>query len=212
MTEPDSASVYRPVPSRLDLPAVDREILAYWRANDTFAKSLALTAGGEPWTFYEGPPTANGAPGAHHIEARVFKDVFPRFRTMQGRYVERRAGWDCHGLPVELAVEKELGFAGKGDIERYGIAEFNARCRESVLRHVDDFSELTERMGYWVDTDAAYRTMDPGYVDSVWWALAQIFERGLLVEDHRVTPYCPRCGTGLSDHELAQGYETVVDR
>ena len=211
MTEPDSASVYRPVPSRLDLPAVDREILAYWRANDTFAKSLALTAGGEPWTFYEGPPTANGAPGAHHIEARVFKDVFPRFRTMRGRYVERRAGWDCHGLPVELAVEKELGFAGKGDIERYGIAEFNARCRESVLRHVDDFSELTERMGYWVDTDAAYRTMDPGYVDSVWWALAQIFERGLLVEDHRVTPYCPRCGTGLSDHELAQGYETVVD-
>ncbi|MDQ3350990.1 MAG: isoleucine--tRNA ligase [Actinomycetota bacterium] len=211
MTEPDSASVYRPVPSQLDLPAVDREILAYWRANDTFAKSLALTAGGEPWTFYEGPPTANGAPGAHHIEARVFKDVFPRFRTMQGRYVERRAGWDCHGLPVELAVETELGFAGKGDIERYGIAEFNARCRESVLRHVDDFSELTERMGYWVDMDAAYRTMDPDYVDSVWWALAQIYERGLLVEDHRVTPYCPRCGTGLSDHELAQGYETVVD-
>ena len=172
---------------------------------------MARNAGAEPWTFYEGPPTANGRPGTHHVEARVFKDVFPRFRTMQGYHVDRKAGWDCHGLPVEIAVEKELGFSGKGDIEAYGIAEFNARCRESVQRHVDVFEQMTDRMGYWVDMREPYRTMDPEYVESVWWALKQIFDKGLLVEDYRVAPYCPRCGTGLSDHELAQGYETVVD-
>ena len=163
------------------------------------------------WVFYEGPPTANGTPGTHHIEARVFKDVFPRYRTMKGYRVPRKAGWDCHGLPVELAVEKELGFTGKKDIEEYGVAEFNAKCRESVLRHVDEFEQMTERMGYWVDTDQAYWTMNPEYIDSLWWALQQIHQRGLLVQDHRVAPYCPRCGTGLSDHELAQGYEDVVD-
>ena len=141
----------------------------------------------------------------------MFKDVFPRFKTMQGYHVERKAGWDCHGLPVELAVEKELGFSGKQDIEEYGVAEFNARCRESVQRHVGAFEEMTERMGYWVDLTEAYRTMDPSYVESVWWALKQIHGKGLLVEDYRVAPYCPRCGTGLSDHELAQGYETVTD-
>ena len=202
---------YRPVPPQIDLPAVDREILEFWADNDTFTKSWQQTADGEPWTFYEGPPTANGNPGTHHVEARVFKDVFPRFRTMQGRRVDRKAGWDCHGLPVELAVEKELGFSGKGDIEAYGIEAFNARCRESVQRHVGAFAEMTTRMGYWVNLDDAYWTMSPDYVQSVWWALQQIFDKGLLVEDHRVAPYCPRCGTGLSDHELAQGYETVTD-
>lgn len=130
---------------------------------------------------------------------------------MRGYHVARKAGWDCHGLPVELAVEKELGFSGKKDIEAYGIAEFNAKCRESVTRHTDAFSDLTTRMGYWVDLDDAYRTMNPEYVDSVWWSLKEIFNKGLLVQDHRVAPWCPRCGTGLSDHELAQGYETVVD-
>ena len=204
-------SRYTPVPPQVDLPAMEREILAFWRDNDTFARSLALTERGEPWTFYEGPPTANGMPGVHHVEARVFKDVFPRFKTMQGRYVVRKAGWDCHGLPVEIAVEKELGFSGKPDIEAYGVAEFNARCRESVLRHVGEFEAMTERMGYWVDMSDPYRTMDPEYVQSVWWSLKQVFDAGLLSEDYRVAPYCPRCGTGLSDHELAQGYETVVD-
>ncbi len=209
----DSASrpLYRPVPAMLDLPAMEREILAFWAANDTFAASLERTATGKPWTFYEGPPTANGMPGTHHIEARVFKDVFPRFKTMQGYHVDRKAGWDCHGLPVELAVEKELGFNGKPDIEAYGVEAFNARCRESVTRHVDEFTELTERMGYWVNFDDAYWTMDPAYVESVWWALKQIHSKGLLVEDYRVAPYCPRCGTTLSDHELAQGYEDVTD-
>jgi isoleucyl-tRNA synthetase len=202
---------YRPVPPQVDLPALERDVLALWEQQQTFAESVALTRDGEPWTFYEGPPTANGMPGTHHVEARVFKDVFPRFQTMRGRYVARKGGWDCHGLPVELAVEKELGFSGKGDIEAFGVAEFNARCRESVLRHVDAFEQMTTRMGYWVDTADPYRTMDSSYVESVWWALKQIHGKGLLVEDYRVAPYCPRCGTGLSDHELAQGYETVTD-
>ena len=204
-------SEYTPVPPQVDLPRMEREILAFWDEHDTFRKSLERTEGAAPWTFYEGPPTANGLPGTHHVEARVFKDVFPRFRTMQGYRVDRKAGWDCHGLPVELAVEKELGFNGKKDIEAYGVAEFNAKCRESVLRNVDLFQAMTERMGYWVDMDHPYTTMSSSYVESVWWALQQIHEAGLLVEDHRVAPYCPRCGTGLSDHELAQGYETVTD-
>lgn len=203
--------MYKAVPAQIDLPALEHEILSMWDAESVFAASVAARAGGPLWTFYEGPPTANGTPGAHHVEARVFKDVFPRYRTMKGYQVPRQAGWDCHGLPVELAVEKELGFTGKGDIEAYGVAEFNARCRESVLRHVGEFAEMTRRMGYWVDMDRAYWTMDPQYVQSVWWSLKQIFNKGLLVQDHRVAPYCPRCGTGLSDHELAQGYETVVD-
>ncbi|MGN6782834.1 MAG: isoleucine--tRNA ligase [Marmoricola sp.] len=202
---------YRPVPPQVDLPALEHGVLALWAERGTFARSLAQTADGEPWTFYEGPPTANGMPGTHHVEARVFKDVFPRFWTMRGRHVIRKAGWDCHGLPVELAVEKELGFSGKADIEAYGIAAFNDKCRESVQRHVDAFEEMTVRMGYWVDLSDPYRTMDPSYVQSVWWALKQIHSAGLLVEDYRVAPYCPRCGTGLSDHELAQGYETVTD-
>ena len=203
--------MYRPVPPQLDLRSMDYQILDFWRENDVFATSLAATEGRPMWVFNEGPPTANGKPGTHHVEARVFKDVFPRYRTMKGYHVPRKAGWDCHGLPVELAVEKVLGFSGKKDIEAYGIAEFNQKCRDSVLRHVDEFAALTERMGYWVDMNDAYWTMDPAYVESVWWSLAQIFKKGLLVQDHRVTPYCPRCGTGLSDHELAQGYETVVD-
>ncbi|MFE3649830.1 isoleucine--tRNA ligase [Streptomyces sp. NPDC059152] len=202
---------YRPVPAQVDLPALEHAVLDFWQERKVFARTLQQSEGRPEWVFYEGPPTANGMPGAHHIEARVFKDVFPRFRTMQGYHVDRKAGWDCHGLPVELAVEKELGFNGKKDIEAYGIAEFNAKCRESVTRHTDAFAELTTRMGYWTDLDAPYRTMDPDYIESVWWSLKEIFSKGLLVQDHRVAPWCPRCGTGLSDHELAQGYETVVD-
>ncbi|MFT9479188.1 isoleucine--tRNA ligase [Streptomyces sp. Mo3] len=202
---------YRQVPAQVDLPALEHAVLDFWRENKIFARSLEQSEGRPEWVFYEGPPTANGMPGAHHIEARVFKDVFPRFRTMRGYHVDRKAGWDCHGLPVELAVEKELGFNGKKDIEAYGIAEFNAKCRESVTRHTDAFAELTTRMGYWTDLDGAYWTMNPGYIESVWWSLKEIFNKGLLVQDHRVAPWCPRCGTGLSDHELAQGYETVVD-
>jgi isoleucyl-tRNA synthetase len=204
-------SPYEPLAPQIDLPKVEAEILSFWQTQDIFHESVKQRAGGAAWTFYEGPPTANGMPGTHHIEARVFKDVFPRYHTMKGKHVIRKAGWDCHGLPVEIAVEKELGFSGKGDIERYGIAAFNAKCRESVQRHVSAFTEMTERMGFWVDFDQAYWTMSDEYIESVWWSLAQIFNNGLLVQDHRVAPYCPRCGTGLSDHELAQGYETVTD-
>ncbi len=201
----------RPVPAQIDLPAMERSILDFWREHAIFEASTAARQNGQPWTFYEGPPTANGMPGTHHIEARVFKDVFPRYQTMKGKYVTRKAGWDCHGLPVEIAVEKELGFSGKGDIEKYGIAAFNDKCRDSVTRHVDAFTTMTNRMGFWVDFDQAYWTMAPEYVESVWWSLKEIWKKGLLVQDHRVAPYCPRCGTGLSDHELAQGYETVTD-
>ena len=211
MTDQSPNRTYRALPTQVDLPAMERDILAFWNSTRIFDKSIAARSGAQPWTFYEGPPTANGLPGTHHIEARVFKDVFPRFHTMKGRYVPRRAGWDCHGLPVELAVEKELGFTGKQDIEKYGVAAFNQKCRESVLRHVDAFTEMTERMGFWVDFDQAYWTMSSEYVESVWWSLAQIWKKGLLVQDHRVAPYCPRCGTGLSDHELAQGYENISD-
>ncbi|MEY3430324.1 MAG: hypothetical protein RJB30_256 [Actinomycetota bacterium] len=204
-------SPFRPLAPQIDLPKVEKEILSFWQTQDVFHESVRQRSGGESWTFYEGPPTANGMPGTHHIEARVFKDVFPRYHTMKGKHVIRKAGWDCHGLPVEIAVEKELGFSGKGDIEKYGIAAFNEKCRESVQRHVGAFTAMTERMGFWVDFDEAYWTMSDEYIESVWWSLAEIFNKGLLVQDHRVAPYCPRCGTGLSDHELAQGYETVTD-
>ena len=203
--------LFKSLPPQIDLPATEHQILAFWEANQIFSKSVSARDGAPRWTFYEGPPTANGSPGTHHIEARVFKDLFPRYQTMKGKQVIRKAGWDCHGLPVEIAVEKELGFAGKGDIEKYGIAAFNEKCRDSVQRHVDEFTSMTRRMGFWVDFDEAYWTMSPEYVESVWWSLQQIWKKGLLVQDHRVAPYCPRCGTGLSDHELAQGYETVTD-
>lgn len=200
-----------PLPHQVNLPEVDHEVLELWRERNIFERSVHQRDGAKPWVFYEGPPTANGQPGVHHVEARVFKDLYPRYRTMKGYSVPRRAGWDCHGLPVEIAVEKELGFNGKPDIERYGIEAFNAKCRESVQRHVGAFSELTHRMGYWTNLEDAYWTMNPEYIDSVWWSLKQIYDKGLLVKDHRITPYCPRCGTGLSDHEVSQGYETVTD-
>ena len=206
-----STGSFKALAPAIDLPATEHEILRFWEENSIFAKTIAAREGAPRWTFYEGPPTANGKPGTHHIEARVFKDLFPRYQTMKGNQVIRKAGWDCHGLPVEIAVEKELGFSGKGDIEKFGIAAFNEKCRESVQRHVGEFSDMTLRMGFWVDFDEAYWTMSPEYVESVWWSLQQIFKKGLLVQDHRVAPYCPRCGTGLSDHELAQGYETVQD-
>jgi isoleucyl-tRNA synthetase len=222
--EPGSGTSHPPVagfqrrhfpalPAVVDLPAIEHEVLARWRDGNVFQRSLDQSAAGPLWTFYEGPPTANGMPGVHHVEARVFKDAFPRFKTMQGFHVPRRAGWDCHGLPVEVAVEKELGLASKKNIEAYGIREFNEKCRESVLRHVDAFESMTERMGYWVDTASAYRTMDASYIESVWWSLKVIFDKGLLVKDFRISPYCPRCGTPLSDHELGQPdvYQVVTD-
>jgi isoleucyl-tRNA synthetase len=190
---------------------MERRVLEFWRERRIFARSLQERAGAEPYVFYEGPPTANGRPGSHHVLSRVFKDVFPRFQTMRGRHVERKGGWDCHGLPVELEVERQLGISGKPEIEAYGIAEFNRRCRESVTTYLDEWERLTERIGFWLDTDAAYRTMDTDYIESVWWSLAELFERGMVYESDKVVPYCPRCGTALSSHEVAQGYGEVTD-
>jgi isoleucyl-tRNA synthetase len=205
----------RAVDPKQDLPAMELHVLERWRERDVFAQSLALREGAEPWVFYEGPPTANGPPGSHHVLSRVFKDVYPRYQTMRGKLVQRKGGWDCHGLPVEIAVERKLGITSKAEIEDpdvIGIEKFNAECRESVFAYLQEWNRLTERIGFWIDLDDAYRTLDETYIESVWWALAEIDRRGLLYEGHKVVPYCYRCGTALSSHEVALGYEDVVDR
>jgi len=197
--------VFRPVSAELDFVAIEESELARWQAHNIFARTMAQREGSHPWIFYEGPPTANGMPGLHHVWARVYKDLFCRYQTMQGHFVARRAGWDTHGLPVEVQVEKQLGISGKKAIEeQVGIAEFTRLCRESVLTYVGEFERLTERIGYWTDMEHAYYTFHPSYVESVWWQLQQLFDRGLLYEDLKVVPYCPRCGTALSSHELGQ--------
>ncbi len=197
--------VFSPVPPDIDFVALEQAELARWAAQRVFERSVEKREGAPPWVFYEGPPTANGMPGLHHVWARVYKDLFCRFRTMDGAYVARRAGWDTHGLPVEVEVEKKLGITTKQQIEdEVGIAEFIRLCRESVYFYVDEFARLTTRIGYWVDMDSAYWTLDPTYIESVWWHLQQLFDQGLLYEDLKVVPYCPRCGTALSSHELGQ--------
>ncbi len=205
------AGPHRPVDPRPSFPRMEEEVLRRWRERDVFRESVRRREGAESYVFYEGPPTANGRPGSHHVLARAFKDIFPRYKTMRGYSVERKGGWDCHGLPVEIAVEQELGITSKEEIEAYGIAEFNAKCRESVFTFLEEWDRLTERIAFWVDLEDAYRTLDTGYIESVWWALSQIHEKGLLYEGHKVVPYCPRCGTALSSHEVALGYEDVVD-
>ncbi len=203
--------VYRPVDPKRSFPELELEVLERWRERDVFAESLRRRDGAPAWVFYEGPPTANGPPGSHHVLARVFKDIYPRYKTMCGYRVERKGGWDCHGLAVEIAVEQQLGLTNKMQIEEYGIEKFNARCRDSVFEFLEEWNALTERIGFWLDLGDAYRTLDPSYIESVWWALSQIYEKGLLYESHRVVPYCPRCGTALSSHEVSQGYQDVVD-
>jgi isoleucyl-tRNA synthetase len=202
---------YRPVDPKQSFPALEERVLTRWKERDVFHRSLARREGAPVWSFYEGPPTANGKPGSHHVLSRVFKDIYPRFKTMRGYRVPRKAGWDCHGLPVELEVERELGFAAKADIEAYGIAEFNARCRESVFRYVEEWNRLTERIGFWIDLDDAYVTLTNEYMESVWWSLRRIWDDGRLYEAHKVVPYCPRDETALSSHEVALGYKDVED-
>ncbi len=192
-------------------PEREKEILAFWEKHSIFKKSLSKKAPKGNFVFFEGPPTANGKPGIHHAEARAFKDLIPRFRTMQGYKVERKGGWDTHGLPVELEVEKQLGFKSKGQIEEYGIAKFNEKCKESVWKYLEDWKEFTRRLGFWVDLEDPYVTYHPEYVESLWWVIKQIWDKGLLYQDYRVTPHCPRCGTSLSSHELALGYKEVED-
>jgi isoleucyl-tRNA synthetase len=202
---------YRPVDTDQSFPALEEEVLARWRELDVFHETMRRREGAPLFVFYEGPPTANGAPGSHHVLSRVFKDIFPRYKTMRGYQVPRKAGWDCHGLPVELEVERQLGITSKHEIEEFGIAEFNQRCRESVFSYVEEWNRLTERIGFWIDLDDAYVTLANEYIESVWWALRRIWDEDLLYEGHKVVPYCPRCGTALSSHEVALGYHDVVD-
>jgi isoleucyl-tRNA synthetase len=204
-------SGFRPVDTKQSFPELEERMLERWRERDVFHRSLAQREGAPIWNFYEGPPTANGRPGSHHVLARVFKDVYPRYRSMCGYRVPRKAGWDCHGLPVEIEVEKQLGIASKQEIEDYGIDKFNQRCRESVFEYVEEWNRLTERIGFWIDLDDPYVTLDDDYIESVWWSLRQHWDKDRLYEGHKVVPYCPRCGTALSSHEVALGYEDVED-
>jgi isoleucyl-tRNA synthetase len=202
---------FKPVDPKQSFPELEERVLARWRERDVFGRSLANREGAEVWSFYEGPPTANGRPGSHHVLSRVFKDIYPRYRTMRGYRVPRKAGWDCHGLPVELEVEKKLGIGSKQEVEEYGIAEFNQRCRESVFEYVEEWNRLTERIGFWIDLDDPYVTLENDYIESVWWSLSELWKKDLLYEGHKVVPYCPRCGTALSSHEVALGYQDVED-
>src|SRR5436189_651378 len=202
---------FRPVDPKQSFPQLEDGILQRWRDRDVFHRSVAQREGADVWSFYEGPPTANGRPGSHHVLSRVFKDIYPRYRTMRGYRVPRKAGWDCHGLPVELEVERELGISSKAEIEAYGIAEFNERCRESVFRYVEDWNRLTERIGFWIDLDDPYVTLTNDYIESGWWVLRKIWDDGRLYEAYKVVPYCPRDGTALSSHEVALGYHDTED-
>jgi len=191
--------------------ALEQEVLRLWQEEDLFRRTLEATAGGEEFVFYEGPPTANGKPGIHHVISRTIKDLVCRYQTMRGRHVTRIAGWDTHGLPVEIEAEKRLGISGKREIEAIGVARFNEVCRESVFTYKEDWERFSERIGYWLDYSRPYVTYAPEYVESIWWILKQLSERGLLYRGHKAVPYCPRCGTALSSHEVAQGYEEVLD-
>ena len=206
-------SGFRPVDPKQSFPELEERVLERWRESDVFARSLSNRSGSPVWSFYEGPPTANGKPGSHHVLSRVFKDIYPRYRTMRGYQVPRKAGWDCHGLPVELEVEKELEISSKREIEELGIAEFNRRCRESVFRYVADWDRLTERIGFWIDLDDPYVTMTNDYIESVWWSLRQSWDSGRLYQAHKVVPYCPRDQTALSSHEVTYegAYREVED-
>jgi isoleucyl-tRNA synthetase len=195
----------------MDFKERDQKILDFWKKEDIFKKTLRATDCAPEFVFYDGPITVNAQPGIHHIEARVYKDIIARYKTMRGFHVARKNGWDTHGLPVELQVEKKLGFKSKKDIEKYGIAEFNKECRRTVDELIPVFRTMTERIGYWIDMDDPYITYSPEYIETLWWILKQIWDKGLLYEDFKVVPWCSRCGTGLSSHELAQGYENIKE-
>jgi len=203
--------VFKPVSSKVSFPQLEERILRFWKDARIFEKTSEAREGAPQFTLYDGPPTVNGSPGIHHVLSRVYKDIIPRYKTMKGFSVFRKAGWDTHGLPVELEVEKDLGFTNKAQIEEYGIAQFNARCRESVLRYLKRWEELTDRIGFWLDMEHPYITFDNDYIESCWWIIKQLWEKGLVYQGYRVTPHCPRCGTSLSSHEVALGYGEAQD-
>jgi len=203
--------MFQPVASKVSFPEMEKRILSFWREKRIFEKSVQGRKEAPLFSLYEGPPTANASPGVHHVLSRVFKDVIPRYKTMKGYCAPRKAGWDTHGLPVELEVERELGFSSKADIEAYGVSQFNARCRESVFRYLKEWEEVTERIGFWLDMEHPYVTLESGYIESCWWVIKQLWEKGLIYQGYKVTPHCPRCGTSLSSHEVALGYEEADD-
>jgi isoleucyl-tRNA synthetase len=202
---------FPPISTKLDAPSSELEILELWKRVRAFEEGLKRREGSPPFIFYEGPPTANGLPGVHHVIARTIKDIVCRYQSMRGRYVARKGGWDTHGLPVELEVERELGINGKEQIEEFGIAEFNARCRQSVLRYENEWRRNTERIGFWLDMDHPYFTFSNEYIETVWWLLGKFWDQGLLYLGHKIVPYCPRCGTPVSSHEVSLGYEDVTE-
>jgi isoleucyl-tRNA synthetase len=204
--------MYKKVDKELNF--VDRElkVLEFWKQNDIFKKSMNMNEGGPIFTFYDGPPTANGKPHIGHILTRSIKDIIPRYKTMKGYHVLRKAGWDTHGLPVELEVEKELGIDGKQDIEKFGVEAFVKRCKESVWKYSNEWEKMSDRVGFWADMENPYVTYHNEYIESVWWSLKTIWEKGLLYKGHKIIPYCPRCGTSLSSHEVAQGYKDVKEQ
>jgi isoleucyl-tRNA synthetase len=203
--------MYKKVSTSLDFVSREKEVLQFWKDNDVFKKSIKLREGAEPFTFYDGPPTANGKPHIGHILTRCIKDLIPRYKTMRGYDVLRKAGWDTHGLPVELEVEKMLGLDGKEQIEKYGVEPFIAECKKSVWKYKGEWEQMSERVGFWADMENPYITYENYYIESVWWSLKKMADKGLLYKGHKVVPYCPRCGTALSSHEVAQGYKLVKE-
>ena len=203
--------MYQKVSTSLNFVEREKETLAFWKENKIFEKSVELRRGAEPYTFFDGPPTANGKPHIGHILTRAIKDIIPRYRTMKGYDVLRKAGWDTHGLPVELEVEKLLGLDGKEQIEQYGVEPFIQKCKESVWKYKAEWEQMSDRVGFWADMDDPYVTYEDNYIESEWWALKKIHEKGLLYKGHKIVPYCPRCGTALASHEVAQGYKDVKE-
>ncbi|HNY17764.1 MAG TPA: class I tRNA ligase family protein, partial [Treponemataceae bacterium] len=204
--------MYEPVDPKVSFPEQEEKVLAFWKKNDIFKKSITNREGAPDYVFYDGPPFATGLPHFGHFVPSTIKDIIPRYQTMKGKKVERRFGWDCHGLPVENLIEKELGLNSKTDIEKYGVAKFNEACRASVLRYVNEWRQTITRLGRWVDFDHDYKTMEPDYMESIWWVMKRLWEKGLLYEGHYILPYCPRCSTVLSNHELnLGGYKDVHD-
>jgi len=203
--------MYKKVPTTLNFVEREKETLKFWKDNQIFEKSVQLRQGAPAYTFFDGPPTANGKPHIGHVLTRAMKDIIPRYKTMRGYDVLRKAGWDTHGLPVELEVEKELGLDGKEQIEQYGVIPFIQKCKESVWKYKGEWEVMSDRMGFWADMDNPYITYDNDYIESEWWALKAIYEKGLLYKGHKIVPYCPRCGTALSSHEVAQGYKEVKE-
>jgi isoleucyl-tRNA synthetase len=204
--------MYEKVESNLDFCSREKKISEFWKENDVFEKSIDKNEGKPEFTFYDGPPTANGKPHIGHIITRVIKDIIPRYKTMKGYHVLRKAGWDTHGLPVELEVEKSLGIDGKQDIEKFGVEPFINKCKESVWKYTDSWKVMSDRVGYWVDMENPYVTYDDNYIESVWWSLKEIDKKSLIYKGHKIVPYCPRCGTALSSHEVAQGYKDVEEK